>query len=297
MFFNLWALHYFCTDFFNYLKSKSKVKAFFSSALLVLFCTVPVFSQILVGPEIGGNYSWTSFGDKDLKDVYNVSPVFGFHAGGHLAFLVRKRFFLHASLLYSTKGRVLKGDPKGADFDAEFKNTSRYNYIDMPISYTVDFKGKIGKGKEFKYFLGIGPNVSYWLGGKGTVYNSELKENNFSEQKYKIVFNKDPATQGLDEMNVQNPNRLQLGLNLVAGAVFEPGLRQRLMVTIRYELGHTYLAKSNGTFTQTYFQDPLQSRNQGFRISVAYLYDLKTENRKRGKSTIDRKNPGKMRKR
>jgi hypothetical protein len=285
-------LHYFCNDFFNYLKSKSKVKALFLIALLTLFCTAPVFSQILVGPEIGGNYSWTSFGDKDLKDSYRVTPVFGFHAGGHLAFLVRKRFFLHASLLYATKGRVLQGKD-----DALLKNTSRYNYIDMPISYTVDFKGKIGKGKEFKYFLGVGPNVSYWLGGKGTLYNSELKENNFSEQKYKIVFNKDPTTQGLDEMNVQNPNRLQLGLNLVAGAVIEPGLRQRLMVTIRYELGHSYLAKSNGTFTQTYFQDPLQSRNQGFRISVAYLYDLKTENRKRGKSTIDRKNPGKMRKR
>ena len=285
-------MHYFCNDFFNYLKSKSKVKALFLIASLTLFCTAPVFSQILVGPEIGGNYSWTSFGDKDLKSAYRVTPVFGFHAGGHLAFLVRKRFFLHASLLYATKGRVLHGKD-----DALLKNTSRYNYIDMPISYTVDFKGKIGKGKEFKYFVGIGPNVSYWLGGKGTVYNSELKENKFSEQKYKIVFNKDPATQGLDEMNVQTPNRLQLGLNLVAGAVIEPGLRQRIMFTIRYELGHTYLAKTDGTFTQTYFQDPLQSRNQGFRISVAYLYDLKTENRKRGKSTIDRKNPGKMRKR
>jgi hypothetical protein len=286
-----------CVDFFNYLKSKSKVKAFFLSALLLLFCTAPVFSQILVGPEIGGNYSWTSFGDKDLKDVYNVSPVFGYHVGGHLAFLVRKRFFLHASLLYATKGRVLKGDRDNPDFDPEFKNSSRYNYIDMPISYTVDFKGRIGKGKEFKYFLGIGPNVSYWLGGKGTIYNSGMKEDNMPELKYKIVFNKDPASQGLDEMNVRDANRLQLGLNLVAGAVIEPARRQRIMFTIRYELGHSYLAKSNGEFQQIYYQDPLQSRSQGFRISVAYLYDLKTEDRKRGKSTIDRKNPGKMRKR
>jgi hypothetical protein len=291
-------LHYFCIDFFNYLKSKSKVKALFLIALLTLFCTAPVFSQILVGPEIGVNYSWTSFGDKDLKDIYNVSPVLGYHVGGHLAFLVRKRFFLHASLLYSTKGRVVKGDSRSNDFDPEFKNSSKYNYIEMPISYTVDFKGKIGKGKEFKYFFGVGPNVSYWLGGKGSVYNGEMKEDNyFVPQKYKIVFDKDPATQGLDEMNVQDPNRLQLGLNLVAGMVIEPGLRQRLMLTVRYELGHSYLAKTNGTFQQTYYQDPLQSRSQGFRVSVAYLYDLKTENRKRGKSTIDRKNPGKMKKR
>lgn len=270
------------------------MKAFFSSALLVLFCTAPVFSQILVGPEIGGNFCWTSFGDKDLKDVYNVSPVFGYHVGGHLAFLVRKRFFLHTSLLYATKGRVLTFE-NGSESD--FKNVSRYNYIDMPISYTVDFKGKIGKSKEFKYFVGLGPNISYWLGGKGTIQSTELNEQNIPELKYKIVFKKDPSTLGPDEMNVRDPNRFQLGLNLVAGAVFEPGLRQRIMVTIRYELGHSYLAKTDGEFTQTFFQEPLQSRNQGFRISVAYLYDLKTENRKRGKSTIDRKNPSKMRKR
>jgi len=93
-----------------------------------------------------------------------------------------------------------------------------------------------------------------------------LKENNFSEQKYKIVFNKDPATQGLDEMNVQNANRLQLGLNLVAGAVFDRACASVSWSPFVMSLGHSYLAKTNGTFTQTYFQDPLQSRNQGFRI-------------------------------
>jgi len=76
----------------------------------------------------------------------------GFHAGGHLAFWVRKRFFLHASLLYATKGRVLQGKD-----DALLKNTSRYNYIDMPISYTVDFKGKIGKSKEFNILSALVP--------------------------------------------------------------------------------------------------------------------------------------------
>jgi hypothetical protein len=63
------------------------------------------------------------------------------------------------------------------------------------------------------------------------------------------------------------------------------------MFSIRYELGHSYLAKSDGEFANTYFSEPLKSRNQGFRISLAYLYDLKTEERKKGKSTIDRRRP------
>jgi hypothetical protein len=272
------------SNFFN----DRKVSAFSSIALLlILLLPCPnAFSQILVGPVAGANYSWTSFSDKDLKDAFQMNPVFGFHVGGHLAFKVRNRFFLHTSILYASKGRVLEGK-----LDTELKNSARYNYIDMPISYTVDFRGKIGGSKEFKYFLGIGPNVSYWLGGKGKLFNSDFEENNREELSYKIVFKKAPENQASDEMNIEQPNRLQLGLNFVAGMVLEPANRQRIMVSVRYELGHSYLAKTNGIFLDTYFQDPLQSRNQGFRISLAYLVDLKVEERKKGKSTIDKRNP------
>jgi hypothetical protein len=261
------------------------VKTFYFALGLVLIFNVPAFSQLLVGPEVGVNYSWTSFHDKELKEVYQMNPTVGFHVGGHIAFKVRKRFFLHTSILYSTKGRTLNGK-----LDGMLKNSARYNFIDMPINYTVDFRGRIGKGKEFKYFLGIGPNISYWLGGRGKLYNSELEENNVGELSYKINFsNSEDDEQMSDEMRVERPNRLQLGLNLMAGIVFEPWHKQRFMFSVRYELGHTYLAKSDGVFVDTYFYDPLKSRNQGFRISLAYLVDLKTEERKKGKSTLDKR--------
>jgi len=252
--------------------------------LFLMTVSYAASSQILVGPVAGANYSWTSFGDKDLKSAYRVSPVFGFHAGAKISFKVQKRFFLHTSLLYSSKGRILDGK-----LDTKLRNSERYSYIEMPISYTVDFKGKIGHSKEFKYFLGIGPNISYWLNARGTLYNSDLEEANLGELSYKAVFKKSPENQRSDEMIVQEPNRFQLGLNFVAGVVLEPAPRQRVMFSVRYELGHSYLAKTNGMFKDTYFQDPLQSRNQGFRVSLAYLYDLKTEERKKGKSTIDKR--------
>jgi len=254
--------------------------------LLLFLLSTSAFSQILVGPVGGVNYSWTSFSNKDLKDAYKMSPVYGFHVGGHLAFLVRRRFFLHTSLLYSSKGRDLEGK-----LDTKLRNSARYNYIDLPISYTVDFKGKIGRSKEFKYFLGIGPNVSYWLNGRGKLYNSDFEENHLDELSYKVVYKKSPENQEANEMNIVEPNRFQFGLNFIAGMVLEPAPRQRIMVSLRYELGHSYLAKTNGIFLNTYFQDPLQSRNQGFRISVAYLVDLKVEDRKKGKSNIDKRKP------
>ena len=242
-------------------------------------------AQILIGPVAGGQYSWISFDDKENKDFYKVKPVAGFHAGVGLSFLVRKRFFLHTAFLYSTKGKIIEGKE-----DKLLDNKVTYHYIDIPILYTVDFKGRIGHSKEFKYFLGAGPNLSYWLGGKGKFTNTDLSESIKPERSYTIVFNKKPEDTEEDEMTVEDPTRIQLGLNLAAGIIFEPFGYQKFMFSVRYELGHSFFSRtSNGIFRDTYYQDVLRSRNQGFRISLAYLVDLHTADRKKGKSTINRK--------
>jgi hypothetical protein len=258
------------------------------AGIVILFwlSSAPSYSQILLGATAGGNFSWVSFGDKDSRDLYKVKPVWGYHAGAQLSFRVRKRFFLHTSLVYSTKGKILEG---AQDLDLKV----RYNYIEMPIAYTVNFKGNYGK-KPFKYFLGVGPNISYWLGGKGRIENFDTHElaSNRGEVKYKIVFRKDPFTAGENEMVVERPNRIQLGLNFTAGLVFEPARDREMFLTLRYELGHSYFSReSYGAFGPTFYEDDLKTRNQGFRISLAYLIDLKLEQRKKGKSTINRNHP------
>ncbi|WP_165823890.1 outer membrane beta-barrel protein [Pseudochryseolinea flava] len=247
-------------------------------------------AQVLIGPIAGGNFSWTSFGDKDFKDDFKVSPVFGWHAGGHVSFRVRKRFFLHTSLIYSTKGKDMEG--KSELFD-DLTLKMRYKYIEMPIVYTVNFRGTINK-KPFKYFLGIGPNVSYWLGGKGTIVNTDTHEfaENGPEVDFKISFKGDPVETADDEMVVEKPTRIQLGLNFTTGFVFEPARDREMVLTFRYELGHSYLSReSNGVFGQyiTYYEDNLKTRNMGLRVSLAYMIDLKVDQRKKGKTTFDKK--------
>ena len=246
-------------------------------------------SQVLVGATAGANLSWMSFDDHDIKDMYNIKPVFGYHVGGHLSFRVRKRFFLHSSLIYSTKGMVMEGKDN-VNYkltEALDKLTARYNYLELPILYTAYFKGKIGE-KAFKYSLGIGPNISYWLGGKGTIENTDTHEFSTGVTDYKVVFNKDPDDAKENEMVVEKPNRLQLGLNFAAGFLFEPSPNREVVLTIRYELGHTFQSRESvGSFGPTYFELPLRMRNQGFRISLAYMIDLKVDQRKKGKSTND----------
>ncbi|HEY9008964.1 MAG TPA: outer membrane beta-barrel protein [Ohtaekwangia sp.] len=273
------------------------MRARLASVFILIFLSYKAYTQVLVGPVAGFNYSWTSFGDKDLKSQYRVTPVMGYHIGGHLAFKVRKRFFLHTSLIYSTKGKDMTRRGKDVSNDPEgLALKLKYNYIEMPLVYTAYFKGTIGT-KSFKYSLGIGPNVSYWLGGKGTFENGDTHEFHGGDSyviPVKIKFGKDPATAQENDMVIQHPNRIQLGLNFTAGFLFEPARDREMVLTLRYELGHSYLSReSNGVFGPEFrsFSETQKIRNQGFRISLAYLIDLKVEERKKGKSTIDRRRP------
>lgn len=248
---------------------------------------------MLIGPTIGPNYSWISYDDKDLRDIYSANPKAGFQAGAMVSFRVQKRFFLTTSLVYASKGAEIKMHNQGENsYDATFKQTIRDNYIELPVLYTIEFKADFGQNKEFKWYFGAGPNVSYWLGGKGTLISSEINELNISKLDYKVVFNKKAENAKTDEMVVADPNRIQLGLNLAAGFVFEPLGYQKIMLLIRYELGHSFLSRdSDGVFgvDGMFYETEMAIRNQGFRVSLSYLVDLKTAERKKGKSTIKRR--------
>jgi hypothetical protein len=253
------------------------------STIAVIFLLV-IFkissAQLLIGPVAGVNYSWAKIDDPDLKDNYTVKSVVGFNAGFHTAFKVQKRFFLHTSILYSTKGRIIENTVD------ELYNKVVYKYIDVPITYMVDFKRTIAGGKEFKYSIGMGPTISYWMGGKGTITDKETYELGEGKTPYRIVFHEPPYSVQENQMVVEHFNRFQFGLNFTASLIFEPIPDKRIMISARYDVGHSYLSKdSNGQFKSTGYQDPLKSRNKGFRISIAYLIDLKTDQRKKGKST------------
>lgn len=249
--------------------------------LFLIVCLVPGYGQVLVGPVVGPQLSWTRYDDEDLRDTYDVAPVFRYHVGAMVSFRVHKRFFLNTSLLYSKKGKVIT-----ADYDSKLKNKVIYNYIDMPILYTAEFQAKLGGNKAFKYYIGGGPNISYWLSGKGTISSTDIAESGVPEIKYKVVFRKPLEETAQNEMTIADPNRIQLGINVVAGLVLEPMGFNKIAISMRYEMGHSFLSETNGVFpAATDYTDVLQARNSGIRLSFAYLIDLKTDQRKKGKST------------
>ncbi len=265
------------------------------SLFLILFFVLNAKAngQILVGPVVGGQINWMVFDDKDNKDLYKFKPILNFHAGASLAFRAQKRFFLQTSFLYSQKGKLLESKDNSGT-----RNDTKFRYIDVPILYTAEFKAKLGKEKVYKWYFGVGPTISYWLGGKGVLIHGDLNENMINPPNYnlsyKIVFKKDAASVARNEMNVREPNRIQLGLNASAGLIFEPMGNHKIMVNLRYSFGQSFMSRyGKGEFGLPgilYYQDELKVRSRELVLSLNYFIDLKTDQRKKGKSTIKVKN-------
>jgi len=258
--------------------------------MVVLSWCVTSNAQVLVGPVVGGQVNWMVFDDKDYKEFYKLNPILNWHAGASVSFRAQKRFFLQTSFLYVQKGKSLE-----VKYDPEIRNEMKLRYIDIPILYTAEFKAKVAKNKVYKWYFGAGPTISYWLGGKGVLLNNpDLNENLINppdyDLHYKIRFNKDSASVADDEMNVREPNRIQLGINLSAGLVFEPMGKNKIMVNVRYAFGQSFLSRyGKGEFGFPgilFYQDELRVRSQEVVLSVHYLFDLQIDQRKKGKSTL-----------
>lgn len=259
-----------------------------------------LFSQVVyAGVKSGFNFSWIKHDDKSsaYKDQFRILPVPGFNAGLVASFKIKDRYFLQTELLFSTKGKLVKGK-----IDSQLKDRVTYHYIEVPLLYNIyfDAKLKMKNIKRFKWYAGIGPNFSYWLGGRGSIYSGEFPEYRFPKQHYKLRFGERGEDYSeTDVVYIKDAKRFQLGVNIGGGILLEPNDRRKIMVDLRFELGHTWLGNANSAdyVIPVDYKEAgnLKDRNMGLRLSVMYCFAFSTDKkiRNKGKSTI--KNKGKRR--
>ncbi len=248
------------------------------------------YAQVIhMGVKAGAQWSWMKSDDKDFRELVKIKGVAGYNAGVVLSFKVKERFFLHTEYLFSTKGKKVKGR-----VDRMLEDRVIYNYIEVPILYNIHFKGSMGNMRAFKWYAGAGPLFSYWLGGRGSINADEFAENNFQPFDYTIRFGE--RGEDIGETNViyvQDVKRLQLGFNIGGGLMFEPQDRNKIMVDLRFELGHTWMGTPTSAdyVLPVTYDDNLQARNMGFRLSVMYLMEtnLNKKVRNKGKSNLKTK--------
>jgi hypothetical protein len=261
------------------------------AVLLCLLLHSASLAQVLVGPAAGLHVNWMKLHDAESKRLYKSWPSVSYHVGGSVSFRVQKRFFLQTSLLYARKGKVVEGE-----LEPDLRNDAVFHYLDLPILYTAEFSARTENNLFYKWYLGIGPTLSYWMGGKGVLEHSDLNENQINppgyDLPYKVRFRKDSLDVQPEEMNVSDPNRIQLGFNVSAGIIVEPDNINKFMVTLRFESMHTYLSPGKGTFglpNELAYEDDLRVNSKALFLSFYYFIDLKTDQRKKGKSTLDKR--------
>lgn len=264
------------------------LQVFLGLFLLVGF-TTGANAQILIGPKAGVQFGWISFenegediGDKGDKEFLKSSPALGIHAGATAIFKVKDRFFLDAELLYVLRQQVIKGR-----LDSQLKNTMNTHMIELPITFRMNFDGRMWNLK-YQYFAGAGPNVSYWLFSTGKFQSSELDETDRPPLKYRTSFKAYQDGDRSDRLYIEDPNRLQLGVNAVVGIMFNPSGGNSFKLDFRFDYGHSYFAKTDyGIFPGLIdYAEPLRVRYSSLKVGMTYVFDTKVAERKKGKSTI-----------
>lgn len=260
-----------------------------SIVCLVILCVNVSSAQIIrAGFKAGPQLSWFKADDPKNKAVTNTHAIPGFHAGAVVAFKVKDRYFLNLESIYSQKGKKVTGK-----IDPDLNDKVIYRHIDVPILFAMHFKGQVGEGRQFKWYINAGPNTSYWLGGKGVIKAGDLRENGIAELKYKIVFGTRPDHNNADILYIKDANRFQFGMNVGGGILLEPGGNQKVMVDFRYQIGHTQVGtrESSQFLIPSDYQDTLKGRNKVISLSLIYLVEFSSARKdiNKGKSATKAK--------
>ena len=239
---------------------------------LLLFTWNYSQGQLLVGPKMGVHVGQVQFEKQSFQNQFDPNLKIGFNLGAAVTFPVIEPFSLHAELLFTGKGKSISIP------DESIKNVGQYYYIEMPIMMRYKIWPKKG------IFIAIGPNLSYWMGGTGKLFNLETPSN-FTPYNIHFGVNESP-----NDLQVTNSNRLQLGLLFGVGKTFELKDERKLTLEARYEMGHSFLGTEDGAYIENLdFNDNLESKHQLISFNVAYFWAFHKKSARRKSSTYKAK--------
>jgi hypothetical protein len=139
--------------------------------------------------------------------------------------------------------------------------------------------------RKYQYYFVAGPNISYWLGGKGKFANTQYIMNGGEEFSYQIGFDERDANEG--KLYIQSPNRLQFGLDIGTGVMWPISRSQKIMVELKYGYGHTNMGQANSSaLGSRHYSDNMEASSHVISLSGAYLFDFNLRGWRKGKSTI-----------
>lgn len=245
--------------------------------LIVISPAISYSQELFIGPKAGLRYYKVRFIDPldgdDFKSNYDV----GYAAGITIVAKIPQEFSLGADLYFSRMGRNL-------DFEPGINNSATYNFIEAAPHIRKNFKLNLGRNLEpGDLYLSLGPNISYWLGGSGTLSTPDQSFN------YDVSFGEVDSTQ-LSTHFIEGANRFLVSFDFGIGVGFPVSRNQYFYAELKYTLGNTFLGDQGDSFINFEgFDDNLRSQYRVIQLSAAYVFKTDPRTRKKGKSVRRRR--------
>jgi hypothetical protein len=245
------------------LKTINKIKLFGVFLFVTNFLSEG-YAQTYFGFKAGANATMSSFDNENYQKFYDTKIKPGFTAGA--VFIIenkKKQFGLYTDISYSQIGKSVVSHAN--DYET---NEATYQYIDIPIMFRKKFEQQ-----KFNWFLQFGPQASYWLSGKGVFNVYQQDRDAITVYEYKLNFGE--PENSFDNMYVTEANRLQIGLAVGGGLIWDLKNGNYISFDMRYSFGHTYMGGfESGTITNLGLTDNFEVTNNVLAISAIYYLDI-----------------------
>ena len=231
-----------------------------------------------IGPKAGLQVQTPRDLRENLSENIQINPTLGFNVGGIMNYKVTERFSLQTELAYVQRSRNLDGG-----INDMYQNRSTYHFIELPVLCRVTYEQR-----GWSWYFNAGGNFSYWLSGDGSLYSYEFVDYGiFTPAPYDIRF--EPKPQGYDPeyaVYLEQPNRIQLGIDLGFGFYFDIAEKQYFNLDFRYTLGQSWMAIDKPFDMNIYEQkEDLRHTFHTLAVNLGWIFDFDPMDSRKGKSS------------
>jgi Outer membrane protein beta-barrel domain len=238
--------------------------------------TIAFAQKFAVGIKAGATFSKSSFGEKDDNDAFTNLWTPGFFGAALVNFPMKNNFSFQAEGGLSQRGRKIEFN------EGTWKNVATYHFLDASMVLRKSYPLKWSKNVKGTWFFNIGPKVSYWMNGKGTVTAG-------GSYDYKVKFEKEPEEPDAPDFNtmyLSDVNRWLFGLDFGIGVDAPTLALQRFIIELRFTSGHTFYGQKYSAFNRTLgLTDNLRANEKIISLSVDYAINRVVNQGQKGKST------------
>lgn len=209
----------------------------YNKLILLLLSTVfaaSAVAQTTIGVVAGVSGSRPSFRSSDFREYHSAGVGTGYAVGVHLQFDIIDRIGLVFEPAWSVKG--WKVNSQLSDYTW---NRIRMHMIDLPALVRYN-----GGRKQYRYYLNAGPELNFWLGGRGEVGIADQNQGVTNIYPYRLNFG--GFRPEMTYMNMMGANRVQISFVAGAGIQFELKENRFAGLEVRYAFGNTYFGANPG---------------------------------------------------